>query len=136
MSVPIFISKLLAVVSANVNGQNTDPNLFRSYFDFYNLKLANLDEAVKQYNGNGTPIAPEMQLVFNLEDLLDDVYRRAKEAARIEILTELEFRQAINIFDESELNEGKSDISRNNDKSQCDTTSFAGGKLSIDIDDL
>ena len=123
MSIPIFVSKLLAVVSSSIQNSNLvqiDENLYRVYFDYYRLKLADPAAAARQFYERNAPIAPEMQLVFNLEDLLDDVYRRAKDAARVEILTELEHKEAI-----------KTNTTVDNDAFLSDQS-----KLTIDIDDL
>lgn len=83
----MFVSKLLSTVASNGNYDNY--KTLRSGYDEYLLN--GIPEAIKQYAETGKSISsPIFQLVFNLEDMLDDVYKKAKDDARIEIFTELE----------------------------------------------
>jgi hypothetical protein len=83
----MFISKLLSTVSSN--GDYNNYKTLRNGYDEYLLN--GIPEAIKNFAETGKSISsPIFQLVFNLEDMLDNVYKKAKEDARIEILTELE----------------------------------------------
>lgn len=82
-----FIAKLLAVVDSN-----RDPTSYTNNLQKYKEQLSytNLNKASQDFEEKQIPIPPEMQLVFNLEVILKDVYKRAKADAQIEIIAQLE----------------------------------------------
>jgi hypothetical protein len=51
--------------------------------------IGDIQEAIKANKDNGTPFTTAQTLVFMLENLIDDTYKRAKNDARLEIMTEI-----------------------------------------------
>jgi hypothetical protein len=110
----MFVSKLLSTISANGNYDNY--KVLRSGYDEYLLN--GIPDAIKDFAENGKLISsPIFQLVFNLEDMLDDVYKRAKRDARIEIFTELETVYSLKKHGESSSSYGSSEESSCEEKS-------------------
>jgi hypothetical protein len=83
----LFISKLVAVCCSNGND-----NVYKKSHSIYKEFLeSELPKATKEFIESGKPTKnPLVQLVFNLEDMFDEVYKEAKKDARVEIMTELE----------------------------------------------
>lgn len=83
----LFIAKLVAVCCSNGNDNvyNKSHSIYKEFLE------SELPKATKEFIDNGKPTKnPLVQLVFNLEDMFDEVYKEAKKDARIEIMTELE----------------------------------------------
>jgi len=107
----MFVSKLLSTVSSN--GNYDSYKVLRNGYDEYLLN--GIPDAIKQFAETGKSISsPIFQLVFNLEDMLDDVYKKAKDDARIEILTELEAVYALKKRGESSSSYSSSSSSDDN----------------------
>ncbi len=84
----VFMTKLLAVA-----GARQKPEHYQMMYDYYACIFAKADIEAKEYIDYGKPIRPEIQLLFNLEEILDNVYTRAKEDVKLEILTQLEYEK-------------------------------------------
>lgn len=86
-----FIAKLLTVIDIKYNPFSTQEDYLSKLEEYKKLlSYDNLNKASLEFEEKQIPIPPEMQLVFNLEVILDKVYKRAKKDAKIEIMAELE----------------------------------------------
>jgi hypothetical protein len=82
-----FVSKMVSTCLSNGNS-----NLYKTYRQYYDQFLHDeIPKSISAFHESNTPISnPIIQLVFNLEDMFDDVYKRAKADVKLEILTEIE----------------------------------------------
>jgi hypothetical protein len=111
----LFIAKLLTVA-----GPQVDQTMYDKKFKHYKKMLSSekLNEASQNYAEKKIPIPPEMQLVFNFEMIMDEVYKRAKRDTRLEIMTELEVEY--NISSLKKTNKIKNDKSEKKNKMTID----------------
>lgn len=123
----LFIAKLLTVAGPQVDQKIYDQKL-KHYKNMLNGEK--LNEASRNFAEKKIPVPPEMQLVFNFEMIIDEVYKRAKHDAKLEIMTELEIEYNLSSLKKSNK------PSKSNNKSDKPSKNDNKSKMIIDFSDL